>query len=62
MTIIGPGADLLTIDANGNSSIMSIQGGATVAVSGLTLAGGSTLANPVGTPSPAAPLRTGAIC
>ena len=29
---------------------MSIQGGATVAVSGLTLAGGSTLANPVGAP------------
>ena len=45
-----------------NSSILSIQGGATVILSGLTLAGGSTLANPVGAPPPAAPSPTGAIC
>ena len=48
LAIDGPGANLLTIDAQGNSSILSIEGGSNVVLIGLTLAHGSTLANPVG--------------
>ena len=41
LTIAGPGAGLLTIDAQGNSRIVSIDSGATVSISGLTLENGS---------------------
>ena len=40
MTIAGPGANVLTIDGQGNSGILSINAGANVTVSGLTLAHG----------------------
>jgi predicted outer membrane repeat protein len=40
---VGPGADRLTIDAQGNSSILSASAGAQVVVSGLTLADGSAI-------------------
>ena len=41
LAIVGPGANLLTIDAQGNSRILSIASGADVTISGLTLADGS---------------------
>jgi fibronectin-binding autotransporter adhesin len=41
LTIGGPGASLLTIDAQGQSGILSIDAGANVSITGLTLAHGS---------------------
>ena len=47
MTIDGPGANLLTLDAQGagSSGILSIQAGAILTISGLTLANGSSTSN-----------------
>src|SRR5262249_49351126 len=41
LAIVGPGANLLTIDAQGQSGILSIDSGVAVAITGLTLANGS---------------------
>jgi CSLREA domain-containing protein len=41
MTIQGPGADVLTVDAQGNSRVLSLGDDANVTLSGLTLANGS---------------------
>jgi hypothetical protein len=41
MTIQGPGADMLTIDANGQSQILALSASANLTMSGLTLANGS---------------------
>src|SRR5262249_23096966 len=41
LTITGPGADVLTIDGQNTSRILSIGTGANVTISGLTLADGS---------------------
>ena len=41
VAIDGPGADELTIDAQGNSRVMHVQGGASLQISGLTLTGGN---------------------
>ena len=41
MTIDGPGANVLTVDGQGQSGILSIGAGANVTISGLTLADGS---------------------
>jgi CSLREA domain-containing protein len=41
MTIEGPGADMLTIDAHGQSRILALSASANVTISGLTLANGS---------------------
>jgi CSLREA domain-containing protein len=43
LAIVGPGANLLTIDAQGKSSILSIASGGVVALSGLTLSNGSAI-------------------
>jgi hypothetical protein len=40
LTIQGPGANVLTVDGQGTSQILSIQSGADVTISGLTLAHG----------------------
>jgi hypothetical protein len=40
MTIDGPGADELTIDGQGANRVLSVQAGASVTISGLTLADG----------------------
>ena len=40
--IIGPGADLLAIDANQQSRVLQIDSGSTVTLSGITLTGGLT--------------------
>ena len=48
LAIAGPGANLLTIDAAGNSGILSIDPGITVDISGLTLANGSASPIPGG--------------
>ncbi|MCA9043930.1 MAG: VCBS repeat-containing protein, partial [Planctomycetaceae bacterium] len=40
VTITGPGADQLTIDAQGNSRVIQVNGGSDVRLSGLTLTGG----------------------
>jgi hypothetical protein len=45
VNIVGPGASLLTIDAHGASGILKVDPGATVSVSGLTLANGSVSGN-----------------
>ncbi len=42
LTIVGPGLSAVTIDAQGNSGILSIDSGSIVSVSGLTLAQGSS--------------------
>ena len=42
LTIMGPGADQLTIDANGNSRHFTVAGSIMVEIVGLTLSGGST--------------------
>jgi len=42
LQITGPGADQLTIDAQGNSRVFHISGGAEVAISGMTMTGGSS--------------------
>src|SRR5262249_43243476 len=41
-TLTGPGADRLTIDAHGASRVLQVNAGATVSLSGLTLANGSS--------------------
>ncbi|MFW5691000.1 MAG: Ig-like domain-containing protein [Chloroflexota bacterium] len=41
LTLDGPGADLLTIDANGSSRVFSVTNGATLEVRLLTLTGGA---------------------
>src|SRR5262249_24413450 len=41
VTITGPGADVLTIDGQGKSRILTLAVGASVTMSGLTLADGS---------------------
>jgi CSLREA domain-containing protein len=43
LTIAGPGADLLTIDAQHNSRIFTINSGAAASISGLTLANGTAV-------------------
>jgi hypothetical protein len=45
VTIAGPGAASLTISGNNQSGILGVLGGATVTVSGLTLAAGNTQGN-----------------
>jgi predicted outer membrane repeat protein len=40
LTIDGPGADQLTIDADGNSRVFSVTSGVTATISGLTITGG----------------------
>jgi predicted outer membrane repeat protein len=40
--ILGPGKDVLTIDADENSRVMSVAGGITAAIVGMTLSGGDT--------------------
>jgi hypothetical protein len=40
LTITGPGADLLTIDAGGNSRVLSVGAGVTASLNGLTITGG----------------------
>jgi hypothetical protein len=42
VTIIGPGADLLTIDADGEGRVFRVASGNTVEISGLTIKGGAT--------------------
>ena len=42
LTVTGPGADLLTIDAGGNSGVMRVSGATTANISGLTFSGGRT--------------------
>ena len=43
LTLVGPGADQLTIDANGQSRVFHVSGGGTQAdLSGLTISGGYT--------------------
>lgn len=41
VTIVGPGADSLTIDANGASRVFSIDTGVEATISGLTITGGN---------------------
>lgn len=41
--IVGPGADLLTVDAQGNSRVFGIGSGTTATISGLTITGGDAL-------------------
>ncbi|MCA9068113.1 MAG: right-handed parallel beta-helix repeat-containing protein, partial [Planctomycetaceae bacterium] len=40
ITITGPGVDLLTIDAQGNSRIFSVNGSGNATISGMTITGG----------------------
>ena len=49
ITIVGPGADLLTLDGNGTNRVLTVTGG-NVNISGLTIAhGGGGIANTNGT-------------
>ena len=43
LTINGPGADQLTIDALGNSRVLSVSGNSTASIRGLTVTGGNAL-------------------
>jgi hypothetical protein len=45
LTIMGLGADVLTIDGNGASRVLAIENGANVTISGVTIRGGTTLRN-----------------
>jgi parallel beta-helix repeat protein len=45
ITIEGPGAGLLTINANDASRVFDVSDGVTASISGLTIAGGSTTGN-----------------
>ena len=48
LAIIGPGASLLSIDAAGNSGILSINAGVVVSLAGLTFANGTASISPGG--------------
>jgi hypothetical protein len=41
VTIVGPGADLLTIDANGGSRVFNVNSGVEATIRGLTITGGN---------------------
>jgi hypothetical protein len=51
ITMTGPGADLLTVDAGGHGRILTVAAGATVTVFGLTVTGGHVAANFSGSPA-----------
>ncbi|MFL6334170.1 MAG: Ig-like domain repeat protein [Pyrinomonadaceae bacterium] len=46
LTVTGPGASVLTVDANQASRVFNIGGGVTASLSGLTLANGKVSGNP----------------
>ena len=42
VAILGPGADFLTVDCDGNGSVVTVNAGATAAIDALTITGGNT--------------------